>query len=138
MYRFRPAGAAFGVRGCSKVEYSQTSKDDAPPAAFFDLERGSPPLSIEVIKHPVNNHTGDGDVEPQGKGPASDSLVQVEALPPGPVERDQHERHNRGREQRMRPKERKIEPADHAAPGEPRRPVEIVVRQVAGEKQGRS
>ena len=44
---------------------------------------------IQLIDHEVDDDAGDGDVEPEGEGPAGDEAVFVELLEPGAAEGDE-------------------------------------------------
>src|ERR1017187_10859436 len=62
-------GAAFGEQG-----------GRSPSCARIDRLKPAPPKARrlrQVVEHHVDHHSGDGDVEPDGEGPAGDLAVLV-------------------------------------------------------------
>src|SRR5690348_8944409 len=92
---------------------------------------------VEVIKHPVNRHAGDGDVEPDGQRPAGNPLVQLEALAQGAVESNQDERNNGSCQNGVRPQEAKIERPDCSAALKVNDTAQVVVGEVENQESGR-
>src|ERR1700739_4008154 len=44
---------------------------------------------VDLVDHKGDDYAGDGDVEPEGKGPAGDGAVLVEFCEPGATEGDE-------------------------------------------------
>ena len=48
--------------------------------------------SIQLVDQEVDDDAGDGDVEPEGEGPAGDEAMLVKFLEPGAAEGDEDQR----------------------------------------------
>ena len=68
---------------------------------------------LEPIQHPINHHSGDGDVEPQRQRAASDAGVALEISFPGSSERHDDKRNDSGRERRVRDQDTEVNGADN-------------------------
>jgi len=70
--------------------------------------------SVDLVDHEVDDDAGDGDVEPEGEGPAGDEAVLIEPFEPSAAERDDDERNNGDRQQGVRDQNREVDRADPA------------------------
>ena len=50
--------------------------------------------SVELVDHEIDDNAGDGDVEPEGEGPAGDEAVLVETLQPSAAQSDDDHGHD--------------------------------------------
>src|SRR6516165_194853 len=69
---------------------------------------------VDLVDQEVDDDAGDGDVEPEGKGPAGDKAVLIEAFEPSATERDDDERHDSDRQQSVRDQNGEVDRADPA------------------------
>lgn len=91
---------------------------------------------IEMIEHPVDDNSGDGDVEPDRKCPSCDLFVKGEALPPGAIDRDQGKRNNGCRQNGMRSQQGEIKRPDRSVTLKVNNPAEEMVAKVKNQKDG--
>ena len=89
---------------------------------------------IEMIQHPVNQHARHRDVKPKGQSPAGNSLVLLEALPPGAVKRDEDQRHDQRRKDCVGTEQHKVETSNGTLSEEAGCPVKVVIGEVADQE----
>ena len=68
--------------------------------------------SLKLIQHPVNHHTGNANVKPEGKGPPGDFSMGGKTAAKRPRKRDEHQRNNRAGERNVARKQREINSPD--------------------------
>src|ERR1039458_7400032 len=83
------------------------------------------------VEEPVNDHAGDGNVEPERERPASDGAVTGEPFAQAAGERDQNERNDHECQNRVRNQNCEVHGANPAMPSEannPRMEVKIEIK----------
>jgi len=91
---------------------------------------------VDFVDHEVDDHAGDGNVEPEGEGPAGDEAVLVEAFEPSAAERDDDERNNDDRQQGVRDQNGEVDGADPTLSLEEDHPVNAQVIDHVGYEEG--
>ena len=103
------------------------------PATLSGLRRAA--LPVQVVQQPVNHNSGHGNVEPERQCPPGNSLVKIEALPPGTKERSDDQGNDNDGKKRVRAEQRKVGVPNRALSGESRDAVMRVVPDVANKKK---
>ena len=68
----------------------------------YALRKGEKVLLLPLVQHPIDHHTGYGDIEPQGQRPARNLAMLVEPLFERTRQSNQRQRENDGREDNVR------------------------------------
>lgn len=71
-----------------------------------------------MIQHDVDDHTSDGNVEPEGQSPSSDAAMAVKLFTQGARQRDEHKRKNYDRKKYVRDEQGEIHRPDPSLPEE--------------------
>src|SRR5713226_1321155 len=71
---------------------------------------------IDLINHQIYDHARHANVEPQRQRPPRDQPVFVEFLQPRAAQRNQNQRHNHNRQDRVRSQQREVNRPDPALP----------------------
>lgn len=87
-----------------------------------------------MIKHYVDNNTGDRNVKPQRQGPASYPAVPDEIQSYCAIECNQNERHYHNRQDDMTDQDRKIERPHHPLPWKRRVSMVVMIGKIRNQK----
>src|SRR5215204_3342329 len=93
---------------------------------------------IDLVKHKINDHTGDRHVEPQGKSDPRNAAVSCKILPQGAIKCDGNEWHNHDRKDRVRQEDSEIDRADDAHALKACGAVVVVIDEIRSEKKYRN
>ena len=91
---------------------------------------------VDLVDHEVDDDAGDGNVEPEGEGPAGDEAVLVEAFEPSAAESDDDERNDDDGQQGVRDQNGEVDGADPTLPLEEDHPVNAQVIDHVGHEEG--
>ena len=83
-----------------------------------------------MIKHYVDDHTGDRNIKPQRQGPASNPAVSDEVQSYCAIECNQNEGNNDNSQNDVSDQDRKIERANHALSRERRVAMVVVIGEI--------
>lgn len=89
-----------------------------------------------MIKHQVDNHAGDRDVQPERQCPTGDAAVPDEVSARGAIESDEYHWNNDDGENCMSRKDGEIERSREPLTCKPRGAVIVVVRKIRDEEYG--
>lgn len=93
---------------------------------------------MQLIEHPVDQDACDGNVEPNGQGPACDLSVPAEIVAESAGQRDDDQRNDQRREHGVRSQQRKIEAPHGADSAKSRHAVVSVVPEIADKEERRA
>lgn len=88
-----------------------------------------------MIEHYVNDHTGDGNVQPERQGPTRNCLMTRKVSAPGTADGNDHKRDNYNCEKRVRREDREIDRSRNSLSEETRHPMMLVIDDVRNQKQ---
>lgn len=88
-----------------------------------------------MIKHPVDNDAGEGNIEPDGKSNPRDLDVAAKLASEGAGEGHEGQGHHRHSKNGVRNEDRKIKRPNPAVSRKGRRPVEIMIREIGNQKK---
>ena len=91
---------------------------------------------VDLVDHEVDDDAGDGNVEPEGEGPAGDEAVLVEAFEPSAAESDDDERNDDDGQQGVRDQNGEVDGADPTLSLEEDHPVNAQVIDHVGYEEG--
>src|SRR4051812_42502409 len=111
-----PNAAAFTGSKCLSAR--QASSPRVPPRSSLSRSLAIVRLSgpIKMIEHHVDDHAGDGDVEPERERPAGNRAVAREVAAQSARERDEDERHDDNREHGVREQDTEVQRTYPALP----------------------
>ena len=90
-----------------------------------------------MIKHQINDHAGNGNIQPHWQSPARNGAVTQEVSAQGATQSDDDKWHDDDCENGMCCQDREIDWARDSLPGKARRAVMLVINNVRNEKQYR-
>src|ERR1700751_5316608 len=93
---------------------------------------------VSDVEQPVNDHAGDGDIEPERKRPARNLHVAAKFLTQPIAQRNHRERHNCDGENRMRNEQREVHRPDPSLAPKADKPGVKMKIEVAAEKNDRA
>ena len=90
---------------------------------------------IDLVKHKINDHSGDAHVQPDRQGDSRDAPVTHKVVTKRAVESKKHERHDHNREDRVARQDREVDRANDARSLETCSSVVEVVCEIRSQKQ---
>ncbi len=90
-----------------------------------------------MVKHKIDDHSGDRHVQPERQRDARDAPVTREVLPERAIEGKDHERHDHDRENRVADQNGEVDRASQTRSRKTRGAMVVVIRQVRSEKKAR-
>lgn len=92
-------------------------------------------MFLETVEHPVDNDSGDGDVEPERQCPTGDPLVPLELSPESPDKGDQDQRDNGSSQYCVGDQDREVERANPTSTFKRDRADLVVIGEIRDQKK---
>ncbi len=89
---------------------------------------------VEMIEHPIDDDTGDGDVEPKGERPACDGFVAIELFTESAAEGHEYKRDDGDGENDMGDEDEEVDGAHPTLAGEFCGAVTVVIDEVTDQE----
>lgn len=89
-----------------------------------------------MVQHQVDDHTGNGDIEPKRKCPARDPPMSDEIAARRSVDGNQYQGHYNDRQNNMADENGEIKGPDNSLPQETRVAVVVVIGKIGSQEDG--
>src|SRR6266571_857516 len=123
------------IEGADQCETDSPSWSIVRASSISSVHGGS---GVEAIEQKIDDHAGDGDVQPDGQSPAGDAAMAIEFLRQGARERDQGQRHDDDGQHGVRAEQREVYGTNPALPLEMHNAGPQMIDHVGSEKNHRA
>lgn len=89
-----------------------------------------------MVQHQVDDHTGNGNIEPEGKRPARDPAMSDEIAARRSIKGNQYQGHYNDRQNNVADENSEVKRPDNSLPQETRVAVVVVIGKIGNQKDG--